>query len=569
VSNVEQYLAAIRTSAGRTRLGELIVGASRYREIPEHIAEILDALSPTSTRARSQRDAVREALIRRYARQIVRSERDGVAYESYEVPQAAAGYRGDLYEIVTLDFATDIWRQRARLYTEPGQVVSYSVPGDETEATAALLAEAGEALAQQREDGGADLALQQADLYAVALGSAAVHLRSVDGALRYDPVPGCHVSARYGETVETDRGVRAVDYGDLEDASAVIVRLAGGDGARQESAADEATDQYVAYCGRSEAYPRGRCVVYEARHEEQIPEPGAGGIEWCWSASGGRWEREPSRGELANPLTVAQELADDYSIPEYPVVRVLGDVAAAFGSDQFPLRDESFFEQTRELDVLASRLTRIATVTARGVFAITNPGGAPLPPVWDEGTVALTGEQTLQVLGQGGDGVRIGWEILRQLAEATSRTQGVPAYAVSVSQAQPESGVAIRLRAHGLERDRQRRLVANRKVWPRLFSIERALVRVHNGVEIFPEGARIQWAPGDLDQPVDPQIEATTLSALLSSGVVDRVEAVRRERGYRTPGEARAEVERMDERSPAPIAGGRAAALLARGVQRS
>ena len=60
-------------------------------------------------------------------------------------------------------------------------------------------------------------------------------------------------------------------------------------------------------------------------------------------------------------------------------------------------------------------LTTSMLRSARGVFAISNPKGAPLPNGWDEGMVQLVRDQLLQVFSHPVENSKGGWEMLRDI----------------------------------------------------------------------------------------------------------------------------------------------------------
>lgn len=453
--------------------------------------------------------------------------------ESYTRESDAARVEQGQWETVSGALGQRIARARATLFTQAGQRYQYtSEDGESVDESAA------DAVRTVREAGGYLTALVEADVLACSLGSGLLHVYWQGERLRYEPISPADVYLVYGQRVdtETSRGTisRGVHRADLEDASAVILRTAGGvDGS--------GACEWLAYVGRCADWPDGRMVSYRAREPWPLPAPGPDGVSDY---------RHSDADGVSNPLTY---LADhgaalaDLSRCEYPLVVIDGGLVTDH-STPVPTTT-SLYESALECELAWSRLLSYALQGARGkdVFERDAASSPRLPRNLD--IITLEPGQHYRVDGRSAGESASAVEVVRAVARTVADGASVPGYLlIADGSVVPESGIALAIRTQPLLDDRARRARTNTAAVARLFDIERALLAEYTGQAVIAAGTVQTWTPGELELQRDMAAEGQRLQQALTAQLIDQVAAVREYHRLASDDEALALIEQYAAR---------------------
>lgn len=457
---------------------------------PDIVAEMISALDGGG------RAYVLQKMAERFAQEIVEgvnpvsgaTERFSVKTKGAQARAIAAG----LLETVSLHLFQRIVRERATLWTE-GSVYTYEGCGD------GLASDLHEA----RAAGGSPLSFARVDTLGTAVGSSAALIQVLGGKLNYQPVRRDCIWIAHADEVICEDGPRAADPLSIDDASVVVIKLGVADGGN---------GSFAAWFGRSEKYPQGRMVQYKARQWYDVPDVRADvhAVEY-WA--------DAALTEVGNPLTIAA--IDNGGGPEYPVVTWLCDTTG-YGSSLMPVAS-GLYDQSKEIDLGASRILLSALKSARGATVLTKDVGGSniIPDVLDEGIVVLEQGQKLSQLSHSAGNARDALAVLQQMMSDTAAAHNVPAYMVAISEsAQLPSGVALAILNEPLARDRRARIEINRANVARKFEIEMALAGIENGTRCSRD-AREHWEPNVREFPQDPLAQAQAWRAQIDLGISD------------------------------------------------
>jgi hypothetical protein len=314
--------------------------------------------------------------------------------------------------------------------------------------------------------------------------------------------------AHAAEIYENDV-LRPADSLNLEEASVVVLML---------SVASSSTYNFVAYFPRSDMYPKGRMVKYEASMWYQIPEVGNEGAN----------DHMDAAEEVANPLTVLQDDAQNWTIPEIPVVLWYGSPDGA-GSSLLPV-STNLYENDKELNLAECRLLTGGVKSATGIIVFSNElGGSPImPDNLSEALVQLKPGHALNVLHVPGANVTALDGVVEKLGAYISEKYGVASYKLSVGgNTNIPSGVALVELNKPETKYRQGRADMNRAGMDKIFQIEKGLAAIDNEDPNFGAGITQTWTVND---PTFTQTEAEIQAAIkedIALGVIDKRGAVR------------------------------------------
>jgi hypothetical protein len=494
---------------------------SRNREV------LRQALTDVNTSKIEQTNAALDDAVA-FATGIKRQQTvDGDADSGYETyRKGAIGEQIDqgLIETVTAGVGNKIASALANLFTAKNQHWSYLVDENKSE-------EAEELIMAHRKEGGFSTAIVSADFLACAINGSFVYIDARGDHLKYHVVSPTCLYAIYGDTI-VDSGVeRAVDYSEIEDATAIVLQL--------NDKSDPVKQQYLAIFGRNEQYPFGRHVTYYAANWYSIPDVGDDDAH-DYTLPGG---------QVANPLSYHAALHVDEEIPEYPFISLDGGLTKVTKAIVTPTT--SLYENCIEFDIAYSRILKDGLNAARGKNVLTNELNRPLPRSL-EGDVALQDGQTLQVMGQPASNAQGAVGVLQSAVVSVANGYTVPGYmVVAGSDALPyNSGVALLIRMTPLIDFRSYRVALNAPQINRLWHIEKNLLRVYWGDQYeWLKEVEQQWDAGTLVVPEDNLAKTERLKLAQDSGYIDYVEAVKKYHNLATDEEAMLLIEKYDARA--------------------
>lgn len=421
----------------------------------------------------------------------------------------------------------------ATLFSAPDQSVTFTGADGEPLADGPD-AEAIALLQQMREEGGWQRTMVRADRVGVGLGSCLARVMWRGGRLAYEAVPPQCVRVGYGMELADGDERRATDTGDIEDASVVVVR--------RQRLSDEQGDQrsqYIAWFGRSELLPAGRCVEYLARNWYEIPEPGMGDIIYEHTVAE----------QIANPLTALQNQHGVAEVPhEYPLVPIYGTDSS--GASVLPLNGRSLYDACLEIDLAWSRVLKCALqAAAKTAVHKQSESSQRNPPACIEGAVTLAPHEELDWKGLAGADVQAAMEVVLRLMQTVCEAWSVPGFMVVQDANGPESGVALALRMQPLISSRESREMINRSSLTRLFSIERSVIAAATGTLPWAVGVKQSWYPGRVAIPRNEKEFLEQIEIGLRLKVIDLVDAIREYHQFATAEEAQSYAELIATRS--------------------
>lgn len=476
----------------------------------------------------ADREAVRTAMKDRFAVGIVRQSNldendDSTGYETYRKGLVGKQIDQGLIEAVTSGIGGKITSALANLFTTENQNWEFlrdEEPSDDAEAF----------LEAHRKAGGLSTALVDTDFLSCAINGAFLFVDWIGGHLKYHVVvPSCFY-AIYHQTITDNGDERAVDYGEIEDATAIVIKMAGS------LKAHPTEQQYLAIFGRSDEYPHGRMVTYRSNRWDAIPEIGMGEHEY------------EVGGEIANPLSYYAAQNPNEMVPEYPIIAMDGGVVRT--ASGIVTTTTSLYENCLEIDIAYSRLLKDALNAARGKDILTNEFNAPLPRSL-EGVVSLNKGQGLTIDGRDASNAQNALAVLEGLVVSVGSGYNVPDYMLVSDPAtlSASSGVALHIRTQGLINFRDYRIEVNRPQIQRLFEIEKSLLHAY-----IPEQAGVltdvdqSWDAGTITIPEDEEAKTRRIEAARKAGFVDYVRAVKEFHNLATDAEAMALIDKFNER---------------------
>jgi len=437
-----------------------------------------------------------------------------------------------LIEALSGGFGPKIYGALATLFTERGQ--KYTLTHETTEDVEA----AEELLNEHRTNGGYNATMAAADKLSIQVGSSAVFMSFARDSVQYQKFSPADVTVYYNEYITEDDERRLVNQTDLEDCTAIRIRL---------SQVDAKTWNYLAIFGRSEIYPQGRYVQYQA-------DSTGGEVPPVGSPDAIDWTPENST-DVGNPLSVyANENEDEGNLPEYPLAIIKSGTTES--GDAMPV-STSLYTDCLEIDVATSHLLSTSQDSASGTLVIErNAQGRnhPLPRsltgkvVLDDGQEAkrVDSDSTASI-----DGVQVMKDLMVQIASG----YGVPDY-MAVSEdhmLEAASGVSLAIKTRPLVMARNDRVELNKPVVGKIFTVEKALIELHaegndSDVSLLKECTQT-WDAGELKLPENKKEKTERNIALKDAGGIDTIEFIRRENDLLTDEEAIAEYEKYRDRA--------------------
>jgi len=449
---------------------------------------------------------IREKMKSRFGIGVKKTDGE-TGYETYSREGFKEQVEAGSYETIPSGVGNKIILSLATLFTNETQSWAWVEEGEN--GSVAKNDEVAQVIQQHRLAGGFEVSMADTDFISVAIDSAPILLSWSAGHMTYRPFSPACLYAKYHDTIFDGGEERGVDYTDIEDASVVVIKLSSN---RADSSEDPENDQYIAFFGRSEEYPYGRQVTYNAKSWDKWPLPNTSGTESVL----------PS-GELYNPLSWLAATSDDYTGIEYPIAILRGGVTIT--SDTLTPISTSMYESVTEIDLAFSRLLKDGLNAARGKDIITNELGAPLPRSL-EGIVALQKGQTLNVLGRTAKEAMDAIEVVKDEVSTLASGFGVPGYMVIAEPTSvPQSGIALAIRTTPLIETRNRRIKLNKDQVEKIYQIERGLLEVHGDVKL-PKAKQV-WNPGRVVIPETEAEQLANLSAAMEKKLKSYVRAVR------------------------------------------
>ncbi len=484
---------------------------------------------------RKDHDQIRDAVKKRYAvgiKKTVDPKNKNASTEAYVKEGFDIRVDSGMTEVVAVGFGAKVVAAKASMFTEPGQRYTLTHEEEKREIT-----DAEELLQEHRDNGGHASALTQSDRRSVQVGSAGVLTGFSGGFLSYQVVSPSDVRAYYADTIEDEGEVRPTNRTDIEDASAIVIRL---------SNIDVLTWRYLAIFGRCEAYPKGRYCTYEATNTTTaIPEPGdqeSNLVDYVID------------GELANPLSYWADQHPDEIIPEYPLIIIDGCVTES--GDLMPVTT-SLYEDSLGFDVNGSHLFEVSGDAARGTTVIQRDeqaAGKPLPRTLI-GQIDLSIGMTVEHISHNVGESVAALDVHTKLSTEVAAGFQVPDYMVSSEDhaIEASSGIALEVKSRPLKKERDHKIDVNRPAIKRLFSIEKGLIGLFIG-DGDPAVAMLQeckqaWEPGELRLPENKKEAAERIISLMDKGIMDTIAAIREYHQFPTDVEAEEYYDKMKERA--------------------
>jgi hypothetical protein len=452
-------------------------------------------------------EKIRAAMKQRFGFGITKTA-DG--YETYSRNGIQTEIDAGFYEAIDVGIGQRVVAALANLFSREDSSWQITTPSGDVDE------ESRDILSLHRDAGGYDSAMVAADQLSCAVESGCVRIRWEGGKLHYEPVAPQNVKILFGQYVIDDGVKRAPNTSEIDDASAVIVRLGG---AIQSAGGAYDSSRWIAYLGRSEEYPDGRCVTYAAElgSYDAIPPFGAeGAIDVV----------RIETGEPCNPLSWIASHYPEYTGSEYPVTILRGGHVSITSS---PLPTiTSLYETAVELTLSWSRMLKDALSAVLGREVIKNPDAVALPEV-TEGLIALKRGQEYEVKTMNPGSVTAAIDGIYAASGAVASGWNVPPYTVvSRIGAAPESGIALVVQTAPLHAFSNHRWRTNRHAVLDMFDVERGLLAYHMDDTAIPWDSVYSYNPGTLSVPQDDASRIAAVAAALDAGVIDTVEAIRR-----------------------------------------
>ncbi len=493
--------------------------------------EIIDDIVSYHNR-QGDKETVRAAIKRRYGIGI-KKVADGTegTVETYTRDGFAEQVDAGLIEAISSGFAPKIVNALATLFTERGQKYTLTHEAtDDVESAESLLND-------HRDYGGYNATMTAADKLSIQTGSAAVYLSFVRDHVRYQHFSPADITVFFGDFITEDDEIRIVDQTDLEDATAVRIRL---------SQVDASTWNYLLILGSSDIWPNGRHVTYQADESGgDLPAVGADNtIDWMPEGSD----------EPANPLSYwANTNPTESDLPEYPIAIIKSGITAS--GDVMPT-STSLYDDSVEMDIAASHLLSTSQEAAAGTTVITREHTGrnhPLPTTLT-GKLALDSGQAIEHLDLGSSASVDGMQVLKDLQIEIAAGYSVPDFMVASEDHMLEasSGISLQIKARPLKKAREERIELNVPTIGKIFQIETILM------SLFLEGSdselkqlaacSLDWDAGELKLPENKKEASERIIALMDKGILDTIEAIREYYQLTSDEDAIAFYEKMSDR---------------------
>lgn len=456
---------------------------------------------------------------------------------------------GGEIDALNVGWGIRVVRAKATLFTEPGLNFSLvhkddaSTPKkDRKKDNTKDVSPANEVLKRHRDAGQFDSVNIAVDKTAVSVGSCLNLVTYSRGSLRYKRITPNKVRFVFMESIIEDGAQRPVDMADIEDASAVIIRV---------GQVDTNKYSYIGIIGSNYQYPLGRYVTFTSDIVcKTIPAPGTDGAVDYQLLDG----EDGKPGTICNPLSYYAATNPEMDIPEYPLAILKGGVT---DSDALLPIYDTLYQQSLIFDKKSSHILDKADEKAAGTLAIKETheaAGKPLPRCLT-GKVHLQVGQEIEDIAHDASACTDADAILRTKMIDAASSYAVPDFMV-VSEdytVDAASGIALEVKAKPLEKDRSDRVKENRPYVKRLFAIERAYLGFKNQedesvIKLLNECIQ-EWEPGKLVLPENKKEKTERINARMEAGTLDVIGAIRIEENFSSDEEAIQYYETMKERA--------------------
>jgi hypothetical protein len=260
--------------------------------------------------------------------------------------------------------------------------------------------------------------------------------------------------------------------------------------------------------------------------------------------------------EAANPLVLYAWDHPDRDCPEFPVVIFRHGLIG--GDNLFP-QSGSLHSESVEADVAASHLRSTSQDAARGTLVLTRTHDARTSPVPRslKGVCDLQPGQGLKHEGHDPGASLTGWQVLKGELALAGTGYGCPDFLTVPEDhtLDASSGTALKVKTIPLKKVREYRAEVNTGSVRDLFAIERSLLWIFGDNDPVSDGlikvidtCGQSWDPGEFELPENNKETGDLVLSLLDAGVIDTIEAIRRENKLSTDDEAIALYERMKAR---------------------
>jgi hypothetical protein len=445
------------------------------------------------------------------------------------------------YEHVTSGIYSKIVHSLADLFTNKTSYFDFVDPNSNKSVD-----EAEKRITEQREAGGFDTELAGADAVAAGVHSGPLYIDYAGGHLGYRAFSPAAIHAKFGNKVIENGTERAAIPTLIEDAICIVLTLDDGTSTDTSTQSDE--KEYLAIFGKSEEWPLGRHVTFRAGSWDSFPKVGDDN-SLDWTTAGG---------EIANPLTWANNQYDNIYGVEYPVVIFKGGFNIT--SNKLIPVSSSLFENCLEIDLALSRVLHTSLRSARGSNVLKNPENNPLPHT-TEGNIVLLDGQEMSIMGQPVSNSVGALDVIVSLTRIVAEGSNVPGYhVIHEGGGQAESGISLYIRTLPAISFREHRANVNKTEVARLFQIERGLYKVFsekNQDLAGPEVVQV-WNPGRFIMPEAELDKVTRVKASLDAGFIDYPTAIMEMHDLPNIKSAEAYIDEMEERKteyPAPTQG--------------
>lgn len=434
-----------------------------------------------------------------------------------------------MVEALSIGFGSKVVAALATLFTEPGQ--RYTLLHDTVED----VEPANDLLNKHRRFGGYDAALVEADVMSKQIGSAGLLVGFANRGLSYQVLAPSDVRAYFADTIMDDGVLRGTDKKDIEDASAVVIRL---------SQVDIAEWNYLAIVGRSGENPQGRHVMFRSSNlSTKIPAYGEdGAIDY------------EIDGAPANPLSYWANQNPDEFLPEYPIAILDGGLTK---SGELMPHYTSLYEDSLEMDISGSHLLGTSSDAARGTLALertAEAAGKPLPRTL-RGQIDLQPGQSINHISHSASDSVEALTVHAKLMTEAAANYSVPDYMV-VSEdhsLDASSGVALQVKTRPLTKKREMMVDVARPAVRKIFEIEKSLLGLHvaeldSSVALLLECEQ-QWDAGELLLPENRKEKADRIKTLMDQGIYDTIAGIREQYNLATDAEAEEIYNKMKDRA--------------------
>ena len=419
--------------------------------------------------------AIAAKMAARYCSRISKAE-DGSVYNADPVEAMRAAVDAGMFEIISTGILRKIVVNTANLTNE--------TDFDYIDDAGNELDEFKTDMIEVREAGNFKNVIQSLDQLSVACGSAVLFVQVLGSKFSYRVISPENVYITYADNIEDSDSIRAVDNKSINDATSVIIKL-------DKMSANESS--YVAFYGRSNAYPRGRMVRYVSNSWKDVPAVN----------SDNAIEHYDRAGEIGNPFTILQDDAKDYTLPEYPIAVWYGGSSEI--NEILPVNSE-LYESALEIDLANSRVLLASLKSATGMVVFSRELGASpvVPDNLGEGVSILGAGQSLNVLSVPAVNSDVAGKLVADNMAMLAEANGLPSYKLAMSKmTQVPSGVALEELDRPAQQTRQRRADINRHSMNRIFEIEMCLAKIDNDDVTFGNGIRQIWTVNPLNHKTE------------------------------------------------------------------